>query len=421
MPTSLTEQGSGSSDSRSVALARSRRLSQALKQAAGQVGGREVASPALLRSRLTWFVEPRQHPFAALYRFRIPYRTSFVAVSLIPSLIAIIYFAFIASGQYASEMKFSVRTGESTTPSLTQGQDTMILANYLHSRALVEELDQRVGLRAMFSRSDIDWWSRFDRDAPIEMLVRFWGQKAASSIENASGIVTLRVRAFSPEDSHSLAKAVLDSSEALVNRMQARSRQDLVAHSEAELQRAELRLKNSRITQQDLRNEEGMLDPMMQAEGINKLLAGLRLDRIRAEGELATTQPSLSEQSPQVQILRARLRAIDEQIAGLEGKLTGGSGEGGPTLAQSISRFDEVEMEHKVAQAQYVSAASALERARVSAERQSIYLSAFVQPVLPEEARYPRRFWAAFGFAAGSFLLWAAGIGIATLVRDHMA
>lgn len=415
------------SASRQLTLARSRRLSQALKQAA--VGSRAANSlvPAVLRPHVAWLLEPRRAAVPGGYRFRIPVWPSFLVVVFIPCLIATIYFAFIASGQFTSEMRFSVRAGEKVSMDLasgsamTQGQDTLIVRDYLNSRGLVEELDKRIGLRRLFSRPEIDTLSRFDPDAPIEELLRYWQQKASSTIDQTSGVVTIDVRAFTAEDAHLLARTVLELSEALVNDMSRRAREDLLAQSEAELHRAEARLKKARLAYQDLRNEQGILDPRKQAEAISKVMSELRMERMRMQNELATTGQSLSPQAPQIQVLRARLAAADEQIAELQHKLTGDSASAEPTIASSITRFDALDTEHKVAQSQYGSAAGALERARMNAERQSLYLAAFVEPLLPQEARYPRRFWAILGFIVGASLLWGGGIAIATVVRDHMA
>jgi capsular polysaccharide transport system permease protein len=415
------------SPSRQLTLARSRRLSQALKQAA--VGSRSANSvvPAVLRPHVAWLLEPRRAPATRGYRFQVPVWPSFLVVVLLPSLIATIYFAFIASGQFTSEARFSVRSGEKVNVDLasgsamTQGQDTLIVKDYLSSRGLVEELDKRIGLRGLFSRPEIDALSRFNPKAPIEELLRYWQQKASSTIDQTSGVVTIDVRAFTPEDAHLVARTVLELSEALVNDMSRRAREDLLAQSEAELHRAEARLKKARLAYQELRNEQGMLDPRKQAEGLGKMMSELRMERIRMQNELATTGQSLSPQAPQVQVLRARLAAADEQIAELQGKLTGNSASAEPSIATSITRFDNLETEHKVAQSQYGSAAGALERARMNAERQSLYLAAFVEPLVPQEARYPRRFWAILGFIVGASFLWGSGIGVATVIRDHMA
>jgi capsular polysaccharide transport system permease protein len=50
-----------------------------------------------------------------------------------------------------------------------------------------------------------------------------------------------------------------------------------------------------------------------------------------------------------------------------------------------------------------------------------LYIDSFVLPVLPQEARYPRRVLIVSGVAAASFMLWGLLCGLTSLVRNHMA
>jgi capsular polysaccharide transport system permease protein len=92
------------------------------------------------------------------------------------------------------------------------------------------------------------------------------------------------------------------------------------------------------------------------------------------------------------------MQVIDEQIAGLQARITSSTtqpaaSEGGKALGASITRFDQIELERKVAEKQYTEALTALERARMNAGRQTMYLATFVQPILPQEHSWPYRIW----------------------------
>jgi capsular polysaccharide transport system permease protein len=198
--------------------------------------------------------------------------------------------------------------------------------------------------------------------------------------------------------------------------MSARAQRDLLAHSEAEVRRAEQRLRQALAALRDLRNAEGILDPRLQGEGINRMIEQIRFDRIKMEQELSTIVRTLSEQAPQVQILRSRIQAANEQIALLEGQLTT-SKTGDRTISRAISRFDELELERQLAEKQYTAAAAALERARISAEQQKVYLSTFVRPVLATEATYPKRFWYSVIAVLACFFAWL--IVMTILAKAH--
>jgi capsular polysaccharide transport system permease protein len=292
--------------------------------------------------------------------------------------------------------------------------------DYVTSRAIVEELEKRIGLRQMFARPGIDYFSRFDPEDPIEDFVRYWRWKVHTTIEMPSGIVAVEVRAFTPEDSLKIAENVVALSERLINDMSGRQQRDTLALAETEVKRAEQRLRKFRTALRDLRNDERIIDPKLQGEGINRMIEQIRLDRLRMEQELLTVTRSLSERAPQVQVLRSRIQAANEQIALLEGQLTAPVEAGDRTVSRAMLRFDELELERQVGEAQYTAALAALERARINAENQKMYLSTFARPVLAVEATYPKRFWFGFAFVLGFVLLWLAALGLWTFARERL-
>jgi capsular polysaccharide transport system permease protein len=355
---------------------------------------------------------------------------SFVVVALVPSLLLVGYFVFVASSQYESVAKFAIRTGEPSLfdaaaaaigmASMQQAQDTLIVADYLKSRALVEELDRRVDLRGMFSSPHIDFFSRFKSNGSIEDLTRYWHWKIHVSIEYNSGIVTVETYAFSPGDALKLAQTVVTLSENLINTMSDRAQRDLVSQSEKELARVESRLRQATVTMTTLRNQEGLIDPHLQAQAINKLIDEIKLERLKMQQDVTGLAQSRVEQSPQVKILRLRIEAADEQIARLESQLTNENKGDTATISHSISRFDDVELERQVAEKQYFLVSSNLEAARIAAERQRLYVSTFVSPLLAQESNYPYRTLFSFLGVYGSFSLWMICIAIWIPIRSHL-
>jgi capsular polysaccharide transport system permease protein len=61
----------------------------------------------------------------------------------------------------------------------------------------------------------------------------------------------------------------------------------------------------------------------------------------------------------------------------------------------------------------------ALERARLKAEQQNIYVETFVQPALPQEAKYPERLALSLLIPLGLTVVWGIFALIAAAVNDH--
>jgi len=348
-----------------------------------------------------------------------PFMLSALLLVGLPSFATALYFGWVASSIYEAEARFAVRTGAISgidaftsaagIPSVNQVQDSLIVANFITSQAAVEELERSTGLRQRYVKSNIDYISRLASDAPIEDVVRFWQRKVSVAIESPSGIITARVRAFTPEDAQAIAETLVRTSELLVNRLGAQSREDLVSNSEKELRNIEDRLRVVRERLNRLRVAEGIIDPQLTAQGINTLISELRSESIKIEQEISTTERSISRQAPQIELMRTRLTAVREQMDLLQTELTQRRSEGRDGLSAVMTRFDQLALERQVLERQYATAAAALEQARSAAARQQMYLATFVRPTRPEDPVGPRRVLYPILVAIGLLIVWAIG------------
>ena len=362
---------------------------------------------------------------------------AFIAVVALPVMSVGLYLAIFASDQYASEARFAVRGGDrgalDPLASLTGGsashmQDSLIIADFIRGRGMVEELEKTLNLREMFSPARADWVFSFNSEKPIEKLVRYWRWQVDVNTESMSGIITVVVRAFTPEDSLAISKAVIAASEKLVNDLSERARRDALKQARSELTLAENALQERIKSMRDLRNRDGLLDASKTSDALTKLIGSLRLELARMESEYSSSRNSVAETSPQMRVLQARIRSTREQIRLIEARMTAtgrpvASAEAGnaPALADSMGRFDRLRLEQEFAQKHYVDAAAALERARMELDAQQLYLATFLQPVLAQDALYPKSGWIMAALATICLALWGAGTGIAVLVRNYGA
>lgn len=351
---------------------------------------------------------------------------SFAIVVILPLLAASIYWALIASKQYVTEAKFALQTSDGpsfealgvSTQDNRQIQDSQVVVRYILSRAMVDELDKSINLRGKFSQAD--YLSRFDPVDPIEKLEKYWRKRVDATVDMMSGIVSFQIRAFTPADSLVIAQKVVELSERLVNELSTRTRRDAVSQTQAEVARAEARLKSATATMRDARNSEGVLDAPAAADAINKVLTQLRLDLATTEENLASLQSSApTQQSPQMRLLAARAESLKKQIADYSAAIA--SKEDKTALANRASALSAPEVELKFAEQQYGAASAAYEAARIDLERQRTYLALFLRPTLAEKAIYPRRFLEWSIIVGPAVLIWALLLGLALMARDHMA
>lgn len=365
------------------------------------------------------------------------FKVSFICCVAIPAFAIILYFAFIASDQFATEMRFAVRTaqfdfgGEANgsiqpgisaanspirTPSLA-GQEAYVVAAYIRSAAIFEDLPKSIDLQIIFSRPEADFWARLKSHATREELLRYWRSMVDVSVNNMSGVVTVSIKAFRPEDSYNVSVAVVSASETLVNRLSERARNDAVGRAEQEVRRNEQLVRTALQDMQTYRDNQRFIDPSSEASSTAVLLTRAMNDRIQLQSDYFVATRAMSTNAPSALILKSRLDAIDEQIEQLKARMTGPIEK--RTISAAIGKFEELELQRQFAERLYTMSQDALQRARQKAEWQNIYLSVFVPPALPELALLPERINMTLLLCSIFAVVWGIFSLIIAAVRDH--
>lgn len=359
---------------------------------------------------------------------RIGIIASFVVCVLIPTVVFGVYWGLVASKQYVSEAQFTLRSGESSPldalggiagmATSRQSQDTQIIANYIKSPAVIADVSETINLQEYFGRSDIDYFSRLAPDEPIERLEDYWEKQVDVKIETSSGIVTVKVRAFTPEDSERLANTIISLSEHLVNRMADRPRGEAATVAKAELDQAEKGLRDATDAMRDVRNAQGVLDATSSAEGINQVVTALRLQLAQTESDLLSRGPDI-QGSPQLQILKTRAEALKKQIADYSSLIAGQNGS--VNMADRLNVLSTAQTDLDLARQRYADAATAYQTARVNLETQRAYVVTFLKPVLAQDSLYPRRWLEWLLVVVPSLLVWGLMVTLVLKARDNMA
>lgn len=363
---------------------------------------------------------------------------SFLLLSVIPTAFFAAYLYVFAADQYVSEFRFTIQHSQpviSDTRSALGGllsdgfaalaiPESESAVGYIDSRQIIDDLPHSIDLKQIYATDRADWWWRLEGDAPAEDVLRYWNRMVSAVFDLTSGIVTVDVRAFSPDDAVRVAREVQAQTERMVNAVSDRSHKDAEVYARQLVDEAEARLRKAELALRDFRNSNTVLTPELAASISAKLESQLRdqIAETQAQIELFRLQ-GVGDAAPRVVVLRNRLNTLRGQLDQQIAQITRANPEaqaGGRPLASAISDYDSLETELKISTAFYQGAIEALAMARAKVEQQGVYLGTFIQPARPESSTFPRRArWLAIFFVASVFT-WALALLFGSSIRDHM-
>ena len=357
-----------------------------------------------------------------------PVQLAFIVVVIVPTLIAAIYLLFFASPLYVSEAKFVVRSPGGTSPSafgvalqgvgLSSGQtDSFAVHDYIRSADAIRELEGKLDLERVLSPAGADAFSRYPRlgeRRSREGLESAMRRFVSVGYDSATGISTLRVKAFRPGDAQRLATVLMAGGEGVVNRLNARSASDAEANALAARDAAEGRLAEAQAKLSAFRNREEIIDPQNLATESARLIGTLsaKLVELRAERSYVAAE---APNSPLLVTLDGRIQAYEREIEAERAKVAGGH----MSLAPKVGVFEALTFERELASRDVTATNNAYLSASQDARRQRVYLEQIVKPGLPELAREPRRWVSLLSVFATTLLVFALGWLVWAGVREH--
>lgn len=397
--------------------------------------GRSVSLLRRARERLDWRRLPIiRRPAPRPKNIIAGVLKQFAWFVLLPTALAALYFYAFASDQYIATAQFAIRGNVEPVDDSSGGnfagliqkhnsQDSFIVRDYIQSQTLVSAMEDSLKVSKLFSRPEADLWERYDADQPIEELVKYWRKHVQTRIEVISGIITLNVRAFTPDDALTIARGVVARSETLINEISRRAQADMLVHAEADAARAQERLRKAHLALQTFRNRWGIIDPIKSAEATLTTIATLRKDRYKAESDLVVLRASaLDEKSRSIQNLVSLMAALDQQIKKLtDGLTTDGATDADPgnNITRALLEYEGLQIERTIATKLNESANLLVDRARIASGKQQIFLATFVEPALPVDSLYPLRGHATLVVFFCCLVIWSSVAMIIAGINDQ--
>lgn len=356
---------------------------------------------------------------------------SFVVLVILPLCVAAGYLWRVAVPQYESTVGFSVRHEEAPSPvdlfggfsglSASGSSDADVLYEFLQSQELVAALEAELSLQNAWSRPvPTDPVFALHPGGTIEDLVRYWSRMARVSYDSGTGILTLRVRAFDPDEAQAIAAAAFKYSSDLINTLSAVARDDALSEAETMLREAEARVRGARRDLTAFRAKTQIVDPGADVSGQMGLLTRLQEELANELIRLDLLHSQTREDDPRIAAANERIKVIEARIAGERQKLgSGGQATSEEDYATVMDEFERLTIDVEFAEESLLGARTAYDQALAEARRKTRYLAAHIRPTLAERPTAPDPV-VILGFGGLALtLIWGVGALTVASLRDR--
>lgn len=357
-------------------------------------------------------------------------RRWFVLLVVVPTLLAVVFYGLIASDIYASESRFVIKSPDQKrsqmstlanliqTTGLSGGQEqTNEVLAFVHSRDALKALEEQADVRVRFMDRNADFLSRFPRpfdDNSFEHLYKYYGKMVDARLDTETGTAVITAKAFTAKDAYEINRHLLDLSEALVNRLNARAQTKGIAEAQKQVELATVRAREARMALAQYRNAQALIDPSQQAVGVLEIANTLTAQRAALQAQLDLMQ-RVAPANPSIPALRNRINAISGQIASQDSRVVGtNSG-----IASKMGGYENLLVEQEFATESLTVANAALVQARAEAQRQQFYLERVVDPNMPDVPLLPKRFLNVLIVAAAATCLYFIGWMLVVGILEH--
>lgn len=378
------------------------RLAQATKRLTDWAQGWLV--PALLRRRIFGF-------------------------AVVASLLAAIYWGFIASDRYVSEAHIIIQqTDLGSNQSVDLGSllgaggganrtDQLFLRDHLLSIDMLKKLDTKLNLRAHYSDWQRDPLSRmWFEDTPMEWFHNYYLSRVSVELDDYSGILVIKTQAYDPKMAYAISTMLVKEGEHFMNAMSHSLAREQVGFLEKQVANVNERTIQARQAVLEYQNQKGLASPQDTAENFVTIVNQLEVKLTDLQTRRAAMLGYLMPRSSNIVDLNLQIDAVERQIVREQERLASPKGK---TLNRTVEEFQRLQMNAEFIQDVYKTTLAALERGRVEATRILKKVSILQNPSEPQYPLEPRRIYSTIVFMLGALMI--AGIAhlLAAIIRDH--
>ncbi|MFT7087414.1 MAG: capsular polysaccharide transport system permease protein [Rickettsiales bacterium] len=349
----------------------------------------------------------------------------FIGYVIVPTLLAAIYFIFIASPRYESYTKIIVK-GEKTTSASPLGVmfpematdliDLTLVKEYITSYDILEKLDHKFNLKEYYANNDeIDYFSSL-KEKNAQIFYEYYNKRVKIIMDDTNSIMTIYYNDFSQEKSYEILTKIIELSQDYVNHVFDQIYQKELSFIGDNLDKIIEEIKEKRTVLLNKQDAYSEIDPKQNFIALSATLTELEAELLKEKASFSNLASYLQTDSPQIKFARDKIINLEEQLLVQRKKLINKNSQTNKTIALEL---ENLTMEIELLFSQYKSSLISQEKAKTDMAKQLKHVIVVEAPFIPEIKTYPKTFYNISLFAIINLMLFFIFRLILSNIREH--
>lgn len=300
-------------------------------------------------------------------------------------------------------------------------QDSKVLELYIRSYEMFDHVDKIHKLSNHYTSDTLDIAQRLSKNSYLPIfeaskknLLKKYNENLSVVYDEPSGTLSLSFVHTYPLEARAILHSIIAYSDIIINQFSKENAE--VALRFIEKQKKEDRVNYNKSIEELIayQNKHSTVDPNMDIQRKNTILASLEAELIKIEVEYDSKSKTFNPNGSQMKILKETLRNIKKSIRRIKSQMVG-SGD----LNTNVFSFEFLKNDMEFNKEIYKQVLINQEEVKLEVSQNAKHLIVVSQPSLPDNYSYPNKPWDIFTLFIILIFLYNILMTIITIIKDH--
>jgi len=304
-------------------------------------------------------------------------------------------------------------------------QDSKVLELYARSFEMYSFIDKKFNLTKLYASTKIDPYQRLYKNTIFPNfhlnninILKKYNDNLFIVYDEASGTLSLSFVHTDPKIAKEILQNIISRADEIINQF-AKENAKVALHFIDEQRKKKKSLfiiSIKRLIQ--YQNDHKTIDPNLDVERKNTLLANLEADLVKNEVEYNSKVKTYNLNGTEMQMLKEIITNIKKSISRVERQLVGSRNSSG-TLNTNVFDFELLKSDMEFSKEVYKQTLINQEELKIEVNQNAKHLIIVSKPTLANSYTYPSKLWDIFTLLIILIFIYSIVVTIITIIKDH--